>query len=66
MKIQNQIFLTYTNPDELKQFVEETGVLMLAPTIGTMHGYYNMINESGDGIAAEIKPFLLADPALIH
>tara|TARA_B100000949_G_C14130271_1_gene386314 strand:- start:122 stop:826 length:705 start_codon:yes stop_codon:yes gene_type:complete len=31
-------FSTYTNPDELKQFVEETGVLMLAPTIGTMHG----------------------------
>ena len=31
-------FSTYTNPDELKQFVEETGALMLAPTIGTMHG----------------------------
>ena len=29
---------TYTNPSELKQFIEETGVLMLAPTIGTMHG----------------------------
>lgn len=31
-------FSTYTNPDELGQFLEETGVLMLAPTIGTMHG----------------------------
>lgn len=29
---------TYTNPDELGQFLRETGVLMLAPTIGTMHG----------------------------
>ncbi|MDX1959820.1 MAG: class II fructose-bisphosphate aldolase [Leptospiraceae bacterium] len=29
---------TYTNPDELEQFLLETGVLMLAPTIGTMHG----------------------------
>jgi fructose-bisphosphate aldolase class II len=31
-------FSTYTNPDELNQFLKETGVLMLAPTIGTMHG----------------------------
>ncbi len=31
-------FSTYTNPDELDQFLKETGVLMLAPTIGTMHG----------------------------
>jgi fructose-bisphosphate aldolase class II len=29
---------TYTDPLELKQFLIETGVLMLAPTIGTMHG----------------------------
>jgi fructose-bisphosphate aldolase class II len=29
---------TYTNPEELEQFLKETGVLMLAPTIGTMHG----------------------------
>jgi len=29
---------TYTDPDELARFLEETGVLMLAPTIGTMHG----------------------------
>ncbi|HMV44867.1 MAG TPA: class II fructose-bisphosphate aldolase [Leptospiraceae bacterium] len=29
---------TYTNPEELEQFVKGTGVLMLAPTIGTMHG----------------------------
>jgi fructose-bisphosphate aldolase, class II len=29
---------TYTNPEELEQFLLETGVLMLAPTIGTMHG----------------------------
>ncbi|HNI98460.1 MAG TPA: class II fructose-bisphosphate aldolase, partial [Leptospiraceae bacterium] len=29
---------TYTNPDELDQFLKGTGVLMLAPTIGTMHG----------------------------
>ncbi len=31
-------FSTYTNPDELEKFLKETGVLMLAPTIGTMHG----------------------------
>jgi len=31
-------FSTYTNPDELDQFLQQTGVLMLAPTIGTMHG----------------------------
>lgn len=29
---------TYTNPEEFEQFVTETGVLMIAPTIGTMHG----------------------------
>ncbi len=29
---------TYTDPEELKRFLHETGVLMLAPTIGTMHG----------------------------
>ena len=31
-------FSTYTNPDELDRFLRDTGVLMLAPTIGTMHG----------------------------
>lgn len=31
-------FSTYTDPVELEQFLNETGVLMLAPTIGTMHG----------------------------
>ncbi|MAJ43606.1 MAG: hypothetical protein CMF96_02535 [Candidatus Marinimicrobia bacterium] len=31
-------FSTYTNPEELNQFLLDTGVLMLAPTIGTMHG----------------------------
>ncbi len=31
-------FSSYTNPDELDRFLKETGVLMLAPTIGTMHG----------------------------
>jgi len=31
-------FSTYTNPHELDRFLKETGVLMLAPTIGTMHG----------------------------
>ena len=29
---------TYTNPAELEKFLRETGVLMLAPTIGTKHG----------------------------
>jgi fructose-bisphosphate aldolase class II len=29
---------SYTNPEDLEQFLLETGVLMLAPTIGTMHG----------------------------
>lgn len=29
---------TYTEPDELDRFLKETGVLLLAPTIGTMHG----------------------------
>lgn len=31
-------FSTYTNPQELDRFLKGTGVLMLAPTIGTMHG----------------------------
>ena len=31
-------FSTYTDPSELDQFLKDTGVLMLAPTIGTMHG----------------------------
>jgi len=34
----NSEISTYTNPDELNQFLQETGVLLLAPTIGTMHG----------------------------
>ena len=29
---------TYTNPAEFEQYITETGVLMIAPTIGTMHG----------------------------
>jgi fructose-bisphosphate aldolase class II len=29
---------SYTDPEELKQFLTDTGVLLLAPTIGTMHG----------------------------
>lgn len=29
---------TYTNPEDFEQFITETGVLMIAPTIGTMHG----------------------------
>lgn len=29
---------SYTDPKELERFLVETGVLMLAPTIGTMHG----------------------------
>ncbi len=29
---------TYTDPIELKDFLTNTGVLLLAPTIGTMHG----------------------------
>jgi fructose-bisphosphate aldolase class II len=31
-------FSSYTDPEDLKVFLEKTGVLMLAPTIGTMHG----------------------------
>ncbi len=31
-------FSTYTSPEEFSQFIEGTGVLMIAPTIGTMHG----------------------------
>lgn len=31
-------FSTYTEPAELDRFIKETGVLMVAPTIGTMHG----------------------------
>ncbi|MCF7797105.1 MAG: class II fructose-bisphosphate aldolase [Lentisphaeria bacterium] len=31
-------FSTYTNPDEFEKFITETGVLLIAPTIGTMHG----------------------------
>ena len=31
-------FSTYTNPDDFEQFITRTGVLMVAPTIGTMHG----------------------------
>jgi len=31
-------YSTYTNPDEFRVFLKETGVLMVAPTIGTKHG----------------------------
>lgn len=46
-------FSTYTNPDELEQFLKETGVVMLAPTIGTMHGPNK--GKPGDKVKLNIK-----------
>jgi fructose-bisphosphate aldolase class II len=37
---------TYTNPDQVKEFVEKTGVDSLAIAIGTSHGAYKFKGEA--------------------
>lgn len=46
-------FSTYTDPKELEEFLKGTGVLLLAPTIGTKHGPNK--GKPGDVVKLNIK-----------
>lgn len=50
-------------PGEKYQYT--SGAVLDTP-IGTMHGYYRLLSPAGKGSAAEIKPFRLAKPCLLH
>lgn len=45
---------------------EYTSGAILETPVGTMHGYYSLLSACGKNQAAEIKPFLLAEPSLLH
>jgi len=42
-----------------------SGVVLKTP-VGTMQGYYHLIDELGNPIETPIKPFLLATPNKVH
>lgn len=48
-----------------QEFEYASGVLLETP-VGTMEGYYEMQEESGEMFRAPIKPFLLALPGSIN
>lgn len=50
-------------PGEHYQYTSGT---ILETPVGTMHGYYRMLSPCGNDSAAEIKPFRLAKPSLLH
>ena len=39
---------------------------VLKTAVGTMQGYYHLIDELGNPVEAPIKPFLLATPNKVH
>lgn len=43
-----------------------TSGAVLDTPLGTMHGTYGMVSESGEYFQANIKPFRLAMPGLLH
>jgi ApaG protein len=47
-------------------FFEYTSYAMLPTPVGSMHGSYEMIDEKGNLFFAEIKPFSLAMPRVLH
>jgi fructose-bisphosphate aldolase class II len=59
----------YTNPDDVKRFIELTGVDSLAISIGTSHGAYKMKNPDGKlrfDILQEIAGRLPHFPLVLH
>ncbi|MCB9746029.1 MAG: Co2+/Mg2+ efflux protein ApaG [Alphaproteobacteria bacterium] len=38
----------------------------LPTSMGTMHGTYQMVTDTGEGFDAEIAPFMLADPLTVN
>ena len=48
------------------QFFEYTSACPLRTPVGTMHGTYAMVLDDGEGFDAEIAPFRLAQPGLVH
>ncbi len=53
----------YLRPGEGFQYTSGT---MLETPVGTMHGSYQMIADDGIYFDAEIKPFTLSVPRLLH
>ncbi len=45
---------------------EYTSGCPLTTPLGTMHGTYQMLTESGEGFDAEIAPFALSEPYTVH
>lgn len=60
--------IKYTNPDDAKRFVEETGVDCLAVAIGTCHGIYpkGVDPQLRIDILKEIKEKLPSTPLVLH
>jgi fructose-bisphosphate aldolase class II len=56
---------TYTNPQEAKQFIEETGVDMLAVAYGTVHGVYTQAPKLNFDRLKEISD-LVDFPLVVH
>jgi ApaG protein len=45
---------------------EYTSGCPLTTPLGTMHGTYQMVSESGEEFDAEIAPFTLSEPYTVH
>lgn len=45
---------------------EYTSGTVLETPVGTMHGFYHMLTERGQRIDADVAPFRLANPILLH
>lgn len=48
-----------------KNYRYTSGAVLNTP-IGTMHGYYRMLTTGGKCFDADIEPFLLAQPHMLH
>ena len=53
----------YIKPGQGFQYTSGT---MLETPFGVMHGAYEMIGDNGENFDAEVKPFTLATPTLLH
>ena len=53
----------YLRPGEAFQYTSGT---MLETPVGTMHGSYQMVTDDGTKFDAEIIPFTLAAPRVLH
>lgn len=53
----------YIKPGQGFQYTSGT---MLETPFGVMQGTYQMVGENGDAFDAEVKPFTLATPQVLH